>query len=74
MGAVTDKRAGDDDDEAEHIAGCAEAVGLDAGEGAHFGDDGWDEEGKRGEADVAAKVLERRQVACTLVGGPDGIW
>jgi hypothetical protein len=30
-------------------------LALDAGEGAHFGDDGGDEEGEGGEGDVAVE-------------------
>lgn len=46
---------GDDREEAEDVGRGGEALGLDAGEGAHLGDDGGDEEGERGEGDVAGE-------------------
>lgn len=55
-----------DGEEAKHVGGRGQAVGLDGAEGPHLRDDGRDEEGEGREADVAAKVHERREVRCMV--------
>lgn len=54
--SVGDEGARDDGDPARGVGRGAEPVGLDRREGSHLGDDGGDEEGERGEADVASEV------------------
>jgi hypothetical protein len=54
---VREPAEGDDGEEAEDVGRGGEALALDAGEGAHFGDDGGDEEGEGGEGDVAVREL-----------------
>lgn len=60
--AVRDERCAHDGEEAEDVGRRRESVGLDCAEGTHFRDDGGNEKGERGEADVASEVHQRREV------------
>jgi hypothetical protein len=60
---VGDIGCGDHNYEGEDVGRRAEAVGLNGGEGAHFGDDGGNEEREGREADIAAEVHDRGWVA-----------
>lgn len=52
---VREPAEGDYGEETEDVGRGGQALALDAGEGAHFGDDGGDEEGEGGEGDVAVE-------------------